>query len=588
MNDLFDTVQTLRDLGYSVVPSIGKHPSVKWKPYQDRLPTDAEHRSWRYNLRPKPELYGIVTGKLSGIIVVDCDSAAAMLIMGDLKPHVRTPRGDGGHYYFKHPGYYVKSRANLLPKLDIKGDKGFVNAIGTTPNGEYRIEIMPTPEDIYTWNQMPKDILGAMAKGKLVSDEETGAIKALDGVPEGERDVAIYKYACRLFGKGLSKGEVTPLVLLAASRCTPPFPEKEALTKVESASEHERKPTTISLGEPPEIISARALSEMDLPPLKSALPGMVVEGLTIITAKPKAGKGWWVLQTAYSVALGKNLFDGSPCEKGRVLYMGLEDSLRRLQYRVSEINNSTIFAKVSRGKGGLHINAQLGEIPDGLDLTIRWPKIDEGCLEYLEKYLDEHPGTHLIVIDIFKRIAKAKKGKGSTYEEDYESIQPIQELATRRRVAVIVVHHNRKAGAEDPIDMVSGTFGLTGGVDNVIVIQRVTRGETHDESKFSFVGRDIDERELAMKFDKTSHMWSLIGDADTHFVSDTRKVILEYLEDDGMLPSKLAKLMGRKVSTIQNLLLKMLRDGQVDKDSKGRYTASGFKMDDRLFRKERD
>lgn len=268
--------------------------------------------------------------------------------------------------------------------------------------------------------------------------------------------------------------------------------------------------------------------------------------------------------------------------------MGLEDSLRRLQYRVSEINASTMFAKPYKKKGSLHLHVSLGHIPEGLDLTIRWPKIDEGCIEYLEKYLDEHPDTRLIIIDIFKRIAKAKKGKGSTYEEDYESIQPIQELATRRRVAVIVVHHNRKAGAEDPIDMVSGTFGLTGGVDSVIVIQKVNRGETYDESKFSFISRDIDGQELAMKFDKTSHMWSLIGDADTHFVSETRKGILDSLEDGSMLPSELAKSMGRNVSTIQNLLVKMVKDGQIDKDSKGRYTASKIQMDDRLFRKKSD
>ena len=82
-------------------------------------------------------------------------------------------------------------------------------------------------------------------------------------------------------------------------------------------------------------------------------------------------------------------------------------------------------------------------------------------------------------------------------------------------------------------------------------------------------------------------MWSLIGDADTHFIGDTRKDILENL-GDGMLPSELAKLMGRNVHTIQNLLIKMLKGGQVDKDSKGRYTAFKIQMDDRLFREKSD
>jgi len=256
--------------------------------------------------------------------------------------------------------------------------------------------------------------------------------------------------------------------------------------------------------------------------------------------------------------------------------MGLEDSLRRLQYRVDEINNSTMFAKViGRSKGGgLRISTNLGKIPDGLDLTIRWPKIDEGCIEYLEEYLDEHSDTRLVVIDIFKRVAKTKKGKGSTYEEDYESIQPIQELATRRKVSFIVVHHNRKAAAVDPIDMVSGTFGLTGGVDSVIVIQKVNRGEIYDESKFSFVGRDIDDRELAMQFNKTSHMWSLLGEADIHFMGEEREKIYGYLLDKGsMSPSKIAKSLVKPPTTVKTLLSRMLRDGVVEKDSKGKYSA---------------
>jgi len=567
MIDLFETVQALIDLRYSVVPSKGKHPLVKWKPYQEKLPTQATYDSWRYKM--KPSLWGIVTGKLSGVVVVDCDSATAMLVMGDLKPHVRTPRG-GGHYYFDYPGHFVKTVAGLLQKMDIRADGGFVNTIGTTSKGEYRIEIMPTPQTIYRWDQMPKVILDAMDRPKAKPETEPG-----ESILEGQRNDRLTRKGGSMARSGFSPSAIEAALLKEnAERCQPPLPEDEVRAIAKSVARYE--PAAASLGEAPEIVSAKELIKMNLSPLKSVLPGMIVAGLTIMTAKPKAGKGWWVLQAAYSVALGKNLFDGSECERGRVLYMGLEDSLLRLQYRVNEINNSTMFAKVigkSKG-GGLRIATNLGKIPDGLDLTIRWPKIDEGCIEYLEKYLDEHPDTRLIIIDIFKRVAKAKKGKGSTYEEDYESIQPVQEFATRRKVAVIVVHHNRKAGAEDPIDMVSGTFGITGAVDSVIVIQKVTRGETYDESKFSFIGRDIDEQELAMKFDKRSHVWSLIGDADTHFMGEKQKVILELLEHEVLGPKEIAERLDMKEQTAKSTLWRMAKIGLLVNDS-GKYrTAS--------------
>jgi len=172
--------------------------------------------------------------------------------------------------------------------VDLRANGSYIVAPPSLHKSGNRYEILDDAETA----PAPEWLMKMAIEKKPASDEEKGAIRALNGVPEGERDVDIYKYACRLFGKGLGKNEVIHLVLLAASRCTPPFPEKEALDKVESAAKYEK---SNKQSEPPEIISAKALSDMDLPPLKSALPGMIVEGLTIITAKPKAGKGWWVL-----------------------------------------------------------------------------------------------------------------------------------------------------------------------------------------------------------------------------------------------------------------------------------------------------
>ncbi len=60
----------------------------------------------------------------------------------------------------------------------------------------------------------------------------------LEGVPEGERDDVLYKFACRLEGKNLDRAEAETLVLAAAAKCSPPFPREEALRKVESAWKH--------------------------------------------------------------------------------------------------------------------------------------------------------------------------------------------------------------------------------------------------------------------------------------------------------------------------------------------------------------
>ncbi len=184
MNDPFDTVQTLRDLGMCVIPSGGKEEGKSpdlpsWKQYQKALPTDSICNTWLLN--KKPSLWGIVTGEVSGVVVVGCDNPEAVLIMGDLKPHVRTPRG-GNHYYFAYPGHSVKTKVGILPKIDIRADGGFANVIGTNPKtgGEYKIEIMPTPETIYSWDKMPKELLEKMNSNEpAVKPEPTTPIMIL-------------------------------------------------------------------------------------------------------------------------------------------------------------------------------------------------------------------------------------------------------------------------------------------------------------------------------------------------------------------------------------------------------------------------
>lgn len=60
-------------------------------------------------------------------------------------------------------------------------------------------------------------------------------IRLAAGLTDGERDVGLFKYACSLRARGYSREYVTAAVLDAASRCRPPFPERLAEQKVNSA-----------------------------------------------------------------------------------------------------------------------------------------------------------------------------------------------------------------------------------------------------------------------------------------------------------------------------------------------------------------
>jgi RecA-family ATPase len=54
-----------------------------------------------------------------------------------------------------------------------------------------------------------------------------------------------------------------------------------------------------------------------------------------------------------------------------------------------------------------------------------------------------------VVIDTLAKFRAEHTGK-NLYKEDYEAVEPLVELAAHHNVAVLIVHHLRKLGAEDP------------------------------------------------------------------------------------------------------------------------------------------
>ena len=180
------TPATLRGWGYYPIPSgggpSGKAPVVRWAPFQRRRATDAELAAWKRELTPR--VWGIVTGRLSGVVVIDCDAPEAKAIMGDLEPHVETPRG-GCHFYFMHPHRPVNTVAGVLPGLDIRGDGGFVNIIGAG----YRILRPPAPEHLYPWERLPESVRRALetpTPAPMPATAGTGVI------PEGAAERSSY------------------------------------------------------------------------------------------------------------------------------------------------------------------------------------------------------------------------------------------------------------------------------------------------------------------------------------------------------------------------------------------------------------
>jgi DNA-binding transcriptional ArsR family regulator len=208
-------------------------------------------------------------------------------------------------------------------------------------------------------------------------------------------------------------------------------------------------------------------------------------------------------------------------------------------------------------------------VPSRLDVATEWQRLDAGGLDDLEGWLKAHPEARLVVIDTLKRVRPAERRMGRLYDGDYEAVAPLGDLARKYGVAIVVIHHTRKAVGADPLDLVSGTTGLTGGADGVMVLQR-SRGQA--EAELLATGRDFEEKALALRWDGVTGQWMAVGSVEEVNLSRQRREVIDLLNaEGGMTPKAIAEALSKKDGTVRKLLFDMSSDGLVRKDESGRY-----------------
>lgn len=147
---LFHFAAEYVDRGWCVIPLHGKRPALpSWKEYQEHRPTLRQVREWfgdkscQFNI-------GIVTGRVSDLVVVDCDTPAdAEFWMANYpaSPLMVATGGGGMHFYYRGSSEVVRNRAGVLGRrIDVRGEGGLVAA---PPS------LHPVTGKAYTWSQFP-------------------------------------------------------------------------------------------------------------------------------------------------------------------------------------------------------------------------------------------------------------------------------------------------------------------------------------------------------------------------------------------------------------------------------------------------
>lgn len=233
-----------------------------------------------------------------------------------------------------------------------------------------------------------------------------------------------------------------------------------------------------------QTVNADTLMTTPLPVTQYVVDQLLPQGLHILAGSPKVGKSWLALWLCLQVAKGEPVW-GFESSRGAVLYLCLEDSYARIQNRLFQITE---------------------DAPASLHFANLSDKIGGGLEEQIKGFMVEYPDTNLVVIDTLQKV-RGMTGEANPYASDYRDLSKLKALADEKDIAILLIHHLRKMNDDDPLNMISGTTGISGATDSSFVLKPQKRGSR--VATLYCTGRDIEYRELPLAFQKETHTWEL-------------------------------------------------------------------------------
>jgi len=244
-------------------------------------------------------------------------------------------------------------------------------------------------------------------------------------------------------------------------------------------------------GELPEDIpvgeSALNLTERDIPePLRLCDP-WATEGVNIIAGRPKLGKTTLERQKLAAAATGGPFLDSHFPQPCLCAFLSLEEGqlLTRLKFKQANFTESAL---------------------TGIQIHFNWERGPLGVL-MLDAYLTTNPDVQFVVIDSLSRFRSIPDARTPAFMADYEAVNELHECSKKHPgVCIDVIHHTRKAKGDDPMDDISGTYGLTAAADSCVVLRH------HADGAAMFIAGRLwtrDDNSYILKRDGGS--WAMVG-----------------------------------------------------------------------------
>ena len=519
-NDARLFMQQVRDwayryvkMGWSIVPLRldDKRPLIEWVASQTTRATMKQFDEWERDFVVFG--LGVVTGAISGVVVLDCDNTEALdyALGAGLDSPLQVATTRGAHLYFKHPGTTVSNKVGGHGKdwpnikgLDLRGDGGLVVAPPTVKfdenggikhvyqwshsgaiewvvlggivawpgitvsepvsNGEWdfrslKLDAVRTYGE-NVWSQAAEKV-AELGRKMVEGDGRNNWLATYvgecvaDGMDETQVRVAVEQFQQEFFGTHLDADEVARTIKSIFDADRRNHPGKYIAHEEWENKTPERKAYAASL----RLITPSSLA--DLRKLADGQrflidPFIAPQSIVQVVGFNGHGKSMWVMNMLWAAALGQSFGSGIARKKVRTLYLDFELSSATMSQRVDDCIG--MYGSMSE---------EMTIWNDSIS-SLKMPLNTAEGLEALGELLKEVQ-PQVVVIDT---VRSAFPGMEEKSPHAWVRVNNMAKAIRNAGCSVVIVHHRNKPGQNGMGREAGSTAQLTD-IDTQIMVTKV-------------------------------------------------------------------------------------------------------------------
>lgn len=183
--------------------------------------------------------------------------------------------------------------------------------------------------------------------------------------------------------------------------------------------------------------------------------------------------------------------------------------------------------------------------------------------------MDDNSNCKLVIIDTLAKVRPTQAPNSNAYLEDYRLLNLLTDITqSNMGLTILVIHHVRKAKADDIFETISGTNGLDGAADAAIVWNR-----DGNNILFHVKGRRVPfitgDDALVLEMDDNM-TWQLKGRAIDICASDSRRQVREAIAQGAETLKEMTEIVDISYNALKRLVQRMVADGEIERNKIGR------------------